>query len=172
MVNKLAFQINGFGKNGIGGRDHSGTGLKRPLMRDHGGKLVSQVDVGQLQGILLEFAVRTSGRNIITGNAGEILARPAIGIKAITNSSKILGRKKIDHLYLANGRDNILFKLFVVDNDVDHSVLFDTAGQKALSFRIRYANRHRVIDPLQLIAILIPRDDKPALSDSKAPARV
>ena len=33
MVSKLAFQINGFGKNGIGGRDHPGTGLKRPLMK-------------------------------------------------------------------------------------------------------------------------------------------
>ena len=65
-------------------------------MGDHGGKFVGQVDARQLQGVLLEFAVGTSGRNIITGNAGKILAGSTIGIKAVPNASKILGRKKID----------------------------------------------------------------------------
>jgi len=103
MVDKLAFQINGFGKNRVRGRDHSGTGLKRPLMRNHSSKFVSQVDIRQFQGVLLQFAVGTSGRNIIAGNAGKILTRPTVGIKAVTDAPEILRRKKIDYFDLADG---------------------------------------------------------------------
>ena len=77
-------------------------------MGNHGCKFVGQVDVRQLQGVLLEFAVGTSGRNIIAGNAGKILTRPTIGIKAVPNSPKILRRKKIDYFDLADGGNNIL----------------------------------------------------------------
>ncbi|MEK9634767.1 MAG: hypothetical protein VW622_13090, partial [Opitutae bacterium] len=64
---------------------------------------------------------------------------------------------------MADGSNNILIQLFVVDDDVDYSVLLNSASQKALSFRIRDAYRNRIVDPLQLIAILIPRDDKPGV---------